>query len=468
MTEAQNELEEMMRTMLAYPDQALVQAQACLTLFNFTSGNEHKALLNRLEATKQGALEAIVGAMRNHESQRSVLQWGMRAILNIVSGADLASTERRWLAIRAGAIDATITAMDSSRDDEALQLWGCGALLNLASGADDGASERGEEAVRLGALSAVVNAMHHHPSHKQLQQWGCGFLLNVSAGSDSEASGRGRSVAAVGAVPVVVAAMRAHQREPVLQQWACGVLLNVCAGNDAVAPRLRELTADCGALEVIVKAMEAHVELPQVRSQQPAAGKWQPGLVPIPLPSPPSLPSASCPPLSALHPLPLYPVCPPPPSAALRLDCPRAWRLHGLWGGCAGARADEPRLHQHLPGHVLERAGTQAAGLRARRAADHRQRHGDAESMGCGPAGRLRSPLYGHSWDRRARAAPQAACRRLGCADRSADGDAHASDPARCAAMGLSSAAEYYLWLRCGRAQPQARRVRDGMHGRRR
>ena len=45
-------LQETMRTMLAYPEQSLVQAQACLTLYNFTSGNEHKALLNRLEATE--------------------------------------------------------------------------------------------------------------------------------------------------------------------------------------------------------------------------------------------------------------------------------------------------------------------------------------------------------------------------------------------------------------------------------
>ena len=46
---------ETMRTMLAYPEVASVQAQACLTLYNFTSGNEHKALINRMEATDAGA-----------------------------------------------------------------------------------------------------------------------------------------------------------------------------------------------------------------------------------------------------------------------------------------------------------------------------------------------------------------------------------------------------------------------------
>ena len=67
-----SELRETMETMLAHPEQGLVQAQACLTLYNFTSGNEHQALLNRVEATECGALEAIVAAMRTHREQRSV------------------------------------------------------------------------------------------------------------------------------------------------------------------------------------------------------------------------------------------------------------------------------------------------------------------------------------------------------------------------------------------------------------
>ena len=93
---------ETLRTMVAFPQNSIVQAQACLTLYNFTSGGEHKALLNRVEAADQGALPAIVSAIRAHDSHRSVIQWGMRAILNIVSGADFPSIERKAKAIRSG------------------------------------------------------------------------------------------------------------------------------------------------------------------------------------------------------------------------------------------------------------------------------------------------------------------------------------------------------------------------------
>ena len=59
---------EALRTMIEYPQHSIVQAQACLTLYNFTAGGEHKALLNRVEATEQGALEAVIMALETHSS----------------------------------------------------------------------------------------------------------------------------------------------------------------------------------------------------------------------------------------------------------------------------------------------------------------------------------------------------------------------------------------------------------------
>ena len=148
-------VQETVRTMRQFRHVAVVQAQACLALYNLTAGNEHKVLLQRTEAVQAGAFEAVLAAMNTHPDQSSMLQWAMRALLNMVSGGDDITAERKQRAMAAGILSVVSATMQRGVEDESLQLWACGTLLNLASGSDYDAVSRGEAILESEAMSQV-------------------------------------------------------------------------------------------------------------------------------------------------------------------------------------------------------------------------------------------------------------------------------------------------------------------------
>lgn len=104
-------VQETVRTMRQFRHVAVVQAQACLALYNLTAGNEHKVLLQRTEAVQAGAFEVVLAAMNTHPDQHSMLQWAMRALLNMVSGGDDITAERKQRAMSSGILKVVASTM---------------------------------------------------------------------------------------------------------------------------------------------------------------------------------------------------------------------------------------------------------------------------------------------------------------------------------------------------------------------
>ncbi|KAG8462613.1 hypothetical protein KFE25_004589 [Diacronema lutheri] len=264
-------LEAVVDAMHAHAAHSDLQKQACWALRNICSGTDAAGPARKQRATKAGALEAVVDARRAHAAH-SVVQAGVQeqacwALIHVCSGTDAAGPARKQRATKAGALEAVVAAMRAPAAHSGVQKQACWALGNLCVSTDVAGLARARQAVEDGALEAVTAAMRAHAEHSGVQQQACWALANVCAGNDAAGLARARQ-AAEGALRAVVAAMRAHAEHLGVQEQACTALARVCAGTNVVGLALmRRTAAQEGALEAIAAAMIAFLVQPVVQTQ---------------------------------------------------------------------------------------------------------------------------------------------------------------------------------------------------------
>jgi len=120
-----------------HPDVAAVQENGCATLGNIASNIDEEGLARKQTAYQAGAFAVIVAAMKRHQEVSMVQDYGCFAIGNLcrargdATQVDEAAVARKRAAVEQGALDAVVNAMKSHPAVETVQEHGARALSNL-------------------------------------------------------------------------------------------------------------------------------------------------------------------------------------------------------------------------------------------------------------------------------------------------------------------------------------------------
>jgi hypothetical protein len=173
----------------------------------------HDAPPSDAAVQQMGPVEAVA-ALREHVADARVAEkacWRLW-ILSLVDGNEQADAEE-------GAIEAVVEALRAHPQVTGVQVHGCLALDNMCQGNDAARWARKQRAADAGAIEAVVEAMRAHPQVAHVQQCGCTALGNVCPGGDEEeALARWRRASQAGGRAATAAAMRAHPSNTELQR----------------------------------------------------------------------------------------------------------------------------------------------------------------------------------------------------------------------------------------------------------
>ncbi len=207
----------------------------------------------------EGAVAALVGALKLHDGTPAVAYEALLALTNVVSGEG--APRRGAAAAAAGAPAAAVGAMTHHAGDALLAEAAAALLRNLSF---PGASSGGAACLAAGALAPLVGALHAHEASPHVAYEALAALTNLTAGG-----GAARSAVSAGAHRSAVAALRAHAGSARVAEAAASVLGNLAevgageggGGGDGGGGAGAEVVAG-GGVAALVRVLGAHRGVP--------------------------------------------------------------------------------------------------------------------------------------------------------------------------------------------------------------
>jgi hypothetical protein len=227
-----------------------VAESACCALNGLVVLDKSSAKMTaiRRQAVEEGAIEALVAALRAHRADASVQWHGWWAVASLYDDDEIAFKNRHALKLASSAIEAVVAALKAHPANAGVQQNGCYALWSMANTLGDK-----QVAGRCGAVHVVVAALQAHHDHCYVQYHGCEALHSLCDGLPKHAA----EARAAGAFQAVVAAMRTNTLlggDVDVLPNACHALFSMTAG----IPANQEQAVADAALPAIVGALKAH------------------------------------------------------------------------------------------------------------------------------------------------------------------------------------------------------------------
>ena len=202
-------------------------------------------------AANAGALEAVLAAMRLHESSDMQL-CGCDILKSILCRDDAVGLAMKQRAATAGAIGFVALVLRShlvpGRTSGRALTEACWALACLCAGSDDGGSLRRQAAAQAGAIESVVAAVHLHPNAADLHKYGCWSLATISYNEVPD-----RALQA-GTLHAIVMALSARQPADGVEKLALSLLCFLCQKQREWQPGTSLIIFNCGIWPVIQRA----------------------------------------------------------------------------------------------------------------------------------------------------------------------------------------------------------------------
>lgn len=188
-------------------------------------------------ASTQGAIDAVLGLLKNYPNERKIHDAAFVTLRNITCqgiGVDffLKSDTARTI----------LDAMSASTESVSSQLNACCLLWNICAKAKKDPSSL----VDAGAIMQVVKAMQLHMESGEVLEMACGALWCLIDQSDS----RKKELLGCGAIDAVTCSLVMHPHVPPTLEKACGLLANVCTST-----HMAESIADSHGISYVVEAI---------------------------------------------------------------------------------------------------------------------------------------------------------------------------------------------------------------------
>ena len=190
----------------------ILASSGCGALWNLAFSDA-----NQTEIARNGGIESVVSAMRQHAADAGVQEEGCGALWNLA-----ATKANESLIGSSGGVDVVIQAMKSHRSICGVSEQGLGALRNLA------ANDNNRMLIaKAGGVDTILQCVGAHLDNAGVAEEGCGALYSLAftdtnkvrrrAPTDLAASRRNDiaflvqlSISAHGGIPIVVSVMRKH------------------------------------------------------------------------------------------------------------------------------------------------------------------------------------------------------------------------------------------------------------------
>lgn len=232
--------------------------------------------LRKQHMVNAGAVEAIIGGLRAHESSAKLQDKGLAMLCILASGNDVdedagaiaSSVHARAQGMAdAGAIEVIVSSLQSHGHSEEVLMRMIGALCDMSSGSDEGVEGRAQRMVKAGAIEAIVLGLLRSAHSAAVQEDGFVVLCNLSGGSGEGVEARAQAMVDVGAVEAVVAGLRAHEHSTEVQERGAAMLYNVLSGGAGSADADKRLcrAVEVGVVEAITAGTQAHAHSAEVQ-----------------------------------------------------------------------------------------------------------------------------------------------------------------------------------------------------------
>ena len=223
-----------------------VCSEACGAIANLCVGMPQ----NGARATQAGAPAAVVAALTRHAELGDVAEAGAAALWALAGCGDPSS---RVACVEQGALPALVGAMRTHQASLPLQVVACSAITHFAQGLSSGATE----VAAAGGVDALLAALRLHGNSAALQESGFDALFTLCDRGGLEVSRRALQAGALEACKAAITTR--FPNHPGVQRAAKAVLeeltrarVNAAMGSDAVSmdPSLAAVNAQVAGLGV--------------------------------------------------------------------------------------------------------------------------------------------------------------------------------------------------------------------------